>query len=390
MIEINDKRLCSGCGACMNICPKDVISMREDDEGCRYPIINKKLCIDCGLCEKVCPILNISSIASKEQIGYPLYYAGQLIQKEELTTVSSGGAFWAIGQALISNGGVVYGVIQSGVDVILHSRAETIEELKKMRRSKYLQSDTGYIYRQVKMDLNNGRDVLFTGTGCQIAALFSFLKKKYDNLYTCDVVCHGVPSDRVWRQYREEKQKSETKVIQDLNFRDKTKGWSKNQYCITYEDGSEEREWIGTQLFHAGYLEGLFLRPSCGSCKFAKIPRKSDITLADYWKYRGKFIDEYGDLGVSLIVVNNPHGGVLLNKCHEYLELEQSSEQLALQSCRHLWNTPIESPWRNNFFALFYAKGYYVAAQKYIGYNPILYRIKNKISRILNSRSNED
>lgn len=388
MIEIKDKRRCSGCGACINICPKQIISYKEDDEGFIYPSVDKEYCIDCHLCEKACTYIDDKwKLSIQKHDCFPIFYAGQLIDKDELQNVSSGGAFWAFALAIISLNGIVYGAAQKNVDNIFHVRAANIKEAYNLRRSKYFQSDTKNTFTQVKDDLKNGKIVLFSGTGCQIAGLKSFLGKDYPHLYTCDVVCHGVPSRRVWRKYREEKESKEGKKITELVFRNKSIGWSNNQYKIIYNDGTVEMERSTKQLFHAGYLKGLFYRPSCGSCKFSTIPRLSDITLADFWKYEGRFHDaKKNNVGVSLISVNSPKGEKILKMSRSYLDYEETSKDLALKSCRHLNSHPFENAERAHFFKMFFEEGYYAAAQKYIEQArtmPISKRIMRLIRKII-------
>ena len=388
MIEIIDPKLCTGCGACVNICRQNIISLKEDKNGFYYPFVQKEGCIDCGLCEDVCPCkIHTNKGQINSSVDYPKFYAGQLIKKEELFEVSSGGASWAIVESILEEKGVVYGARQRNVDIVEHVRAESIEEAKELRRSKYLQSDTKYTFREVKKDLQRGKIVLYCGTGCQIAGLLSFLRKPYDNLYTCDIVCHGVPSQKVWRKYREEKEKKESKHIIDLVFRDKSIGWLENQYKITYDDGSVEKERSTLHPFHAGYLAGIFYRPSCGCCQFAKLPRSSDLTLADFWKYNGKFHSSDNNIGVSLITVNSKKGEFLLEKSKKYLETEETSKELALSSCHHLQNCPVENPYRSAFFSYFNKHGYFKAAQKYIFKEETFTDcIKRIIKRIINHR----
>ena len=367
MININNPRECTGCGACVNICPKHTIFLREDEDGFCYPHVEKTNCINCGLCENVCPFQN-KTYQKSEYAGseYPIFYAGQLNNKEELFEVSSGGAVWALVKTILAEGGIIYGAEQKNVDTIEHVRADNITKAKKLRRSKYLQSNTKNTFNEVKKDLEEGNFVLYCGTGCQIAGLLSFLHKQYDNLFTCDIVCHGVPSQRVWRQYRKEKENKEKKRIVDLVFRDKSGGWQNNQYKITYDDGSIEKQKSTIHPFHAGYLSGLFYRPSCGSCKFAALPRSSDLTLADFWKYDGKLFDNDKNLGVSLITVNSKKGEILLEKSKEYMRIEKTSKEIACSSCRHLQNSPIENPCRTDFFTYFNRNGYIKAVEKYI------------------------
>lgn len=385
MIEIRDKKECTGCGACVNACPTQIISLCEDIEGFTYPEVDTSKCIECHLCERVCPMLDKQKMLCHKIDGFPQFYSGQLMCKNDLMEVSSGGAFWAFAQTVIEQGGVVYGAEQTEVDVISHTRVDNIEDAKRLRRSKYFQSNTGFTFRQVKEDLKTGKMILYSGTGCQIAGLKSYLGKRYDNLYTCEVVCHGVPSRIVWKAYRKEKEEREGKRITDLVFRDKSAGWSKNQYKITYQDGTIEKEASTKQLFHAGYLRGLFYRPSCGSCRFASIPREADITLADYWKYQGRFHSAEKDMGVSLIVINSEQGRLLLQKSSVFLEYDKTDEELAKYSCKHLDEHPFENPERAAFFDLFFKNGYYAAAEKYIVSNMnrgMFMRIAQKMKKL--------
>ncbi|MBR4330322.1 MAG: Coenzyme F420 hydrogenase/dehydrogenase, beta subunit C-terminal domain, partial [Candidatus Riflebacteria bacterium] len=379
MFNFTDKKLCSGCNACENICPKYAITMAEDDEGAIYPSVDPEKCISCGLCEKVCPFRSndLNLLRNNEK---PLFFAAQLKNKQELQEVSSGGAFWGLVQYIISKKGLVYGVVQKNVDHINHIRVDNLEDAKKLRRSKYFQSSTSGIYLEVKNDLNNGKTVLFSGVPCQIAALKSFLGKKYENLYTCEVVCHGVPVKNAWRSYRKEKEQKIGKRIVDLVFRDKSKGWSNNQYKITYEDGSSEYELSVKNPYHRGYLEGLFYRPSCGSCPFSKIPKVADLTLADYWQYKGS-LNEYCNMGVSLVSVNNAHGLSLLDKSREFLEIEKTSRINALKSCRHINNCPEENPQRNDFISHLLKYGYHSASDMFL--NSIVDKNKNSSNYFL-------
>lgn len=387
MIEIVDKFKCTGCGACLACCSVGAITLQEDEEGFRYPIVNQHICVKCNRCNYVCPMLSNDYGVPKENLNFePSFYAAQLFNESDLFEVSSGGAFWAFAQTIINENGIVYGAVQKDVDNIVHMRADNIEDMKMMRRSKYFQSDIGENYRRAKEDLETGKLVLFSGTGCQIAGLNKFLGKSYNNLFSCDVVCHGVPSMAAWRSYRKEKENIENKRIVGLIFRDKSNGWSNNQYKIIYSDGTIEKERSTQQIFHAGYLQGLFYRPSCGCCKFSNIPRVSDITLADYWLYQGNLLKQKGDIGVSLIVVNNEHANILLEKSKRYLNIESTSRELALKSCRHLDEHPSQNPNRDSFFNMLKKEGYYTAAEKYVKIeknSSLFKKAYNKINKIL-------
>ena len=383
IIQIIDKRHCSGCLSCMNECPIEAIGVHFDREGFFYPKVDERKCIHCGRCEKVCPYRREGhgTLTENKQSNIK-YYAAQLKNNQDLLQVSSGGAFWALAQAILEVNGVVYGAAQVKVGKVQHIRATTIAEAEKIRRSKYLQSDIGWCYRSVRNDLELGVSVLFSGTGCQVAGLYGFLKKKYSNLYTCEVVCHGVPSAKIWDIYQKEKEISVGSSMESVVFRDKSQGWSRNQYEIVYKNGLIEKEFSIKHAFHAGYLQGLFYRPSCGVCPFAKLPRIADITLADYWRYQGLLRPKGEDLGVSLVVVNNCQGEMLLRKAGKFLKVELADEQNAISSCRHLSHIPSENQKREVFIDTVLEEGYHVAAERYI-HMSLWRRLKNKIKRIL-------
>ena len=196
MIDIKEKNNCCGCSACVQICPKQCISMAADNEGFLYPQVNSAICIDCGLCEKVCPVINQS--APREPL---VVYAAKNNNEDIRLKSSSGGIFTLLAEKVIEEGGVVFGAKFDADWNVVHDYTETIEGLAAFRGSKYVQSIIGDNFKTAKQFLNNGRKVLFSGTPCQIAGLKKYLRKEYDNLLTVDVVCHGVPSPMVWRDY---------------------------------------------------------------------------------------------------------------------------------------------------------------------------------------------
>lgn len=199
MIDILDKKDCCGCSSCVQRCPKQCITLKEDNEGFLYPIVNKEICISCGLCEKVCPVL------SQGEPRKPLkVYAAKNQDEEIRRQSSSGGVFTLLAEQVIREGGVVFGAIFDENWEVKHDFAETIEGLAPFRGSKYVQSRIDDNYKKAERFLNQGRKVLFSGTPCQIAGLKRFLRNEYDNLLTVDFVCHGVPSPGVWRQYLKE------------------------------------------------------------------------------------------------------------------------------------------------------------------------------------------
>lgn len=364
MPNLADMRACTGCGACADACAAGALAFVEDAEGFARPQVDASRCRDCGRCMQVCPALRADhAVPAANREAAPVFFAARLRDAALLDAVSSGGACWALMCATLARGGVVYGATQVEVGRVCHRRVETLEEARALRRSKYLPSDTRGVYGSVRRDLEAGRTVLFTGTGCQVAGLNAFLGRTYPALVTCEVVCHGIPSMLAWRSYRAEKEAAVGKRMVDLVFRDKGLGWKRNAYRIMYADGSEERERTTTQLFHAGYLRGLFYRPSCGSCPYASLPRVADVTLADFWTYAGPLASERG---VSLVCVNNARGRAALDAAGGFLEWEQVPRAAALASCRHLSRHPVENPRRAAFLETLRQEGYHAAAQRFM------------------------
>ena len=334
MIEILDKNNCCGCEACVQACPKRCISFEEDAEGFRYPLVDKTVCIGCGLCEKVCPVLNQAEERKPLEV-----YAAKNHDEQELLKSSSGGIFILIAKTVIHHGGVVFGAKFDKEWNVIHAYAETGGDVEAFMGSKYVQSRIGNTYKEAKSFLETGRQVLFSGTSCQIAGLKRFLRKKYDNLLTVDVICHGVPSPKVWRMYLEEikrnARKGENSVsyplthliserdahgesiqIKSISFRDKRLGWKKYSFALTLAkaiaDGKQNT--VSLSCIHREdpymkvFLKNIILRPSCYSCSAKGGRSMSDITIADFWGVEKVLPDFDDDRGVGLLMVNTEQG----------------------------------------------------------------------------------
>lgn len=309
-----DKILCCGCMACYNTCKFGAISIQENEQGFLEPIINKEICKSCGACAKVCPVLN-----AKEEISvgdYPRAYA--VINKDENTRAnsSSGGVFTLLALNILNNGGVVFGAAFNDNNMVEHIMVEHIDDINKLQGSKYLQSSIGNSYKKAEEMLNMGRNVLFTGTPCQIEGLKAYLNKEYENLYTQDVICHGVPSPKVWREYIKH---LNIKGKISINFRNKKNGWKK--FALSLKSGNKDYlEYHGENMFMRAFLKNICLRKSCYNCSFKKYVRNSDITLADFWGIDKILPDMFDNKGTSLVVVNNPKGKDMLNYILKYVK----------------------------------------------------------------------
>ena len=323
MIQITKKQNCSGCHACVAVCPKDCISMHRDKEGFLYPIADKSSCINCGLCEKACQSIN--PIKSE---SIPKAYAAYNKNEDIRMKSSSGGAFTLIAEYIIDRGGAVFGAAFDEELNVHHVCVERKEDLYRLRGSKYIQSTIGETYKTAKQILNQGRYVLFTGTPCQIDGLLHYLNKKYDKLYTQDIICHGVPSPTVWQKYLKYQGSAYGGEVDRKSlpaFRRKDEGWKRFSVSYRFTDDTEYRQTLDKDLFMNAFLSNICLRPSCYNCHSKSLKRNSDITLADFWGIENELPEMFDDKGTSLVLVNSDKGLKLFNDISEnmkYMEID--------------------------------------------------------------------
>lgn len=325
MEEIVLKSRCTGCAACASICPKNAIEMKIDNNGFKYPYINKEKCIDCGLCKKICPVL-ASNKEEKQKRAYACYNNNEF----ERLASSSGGIFVLLAKWFIQNNGVVFGACFDDSFCVVHSYAENEDDLKKFMTSKYVQSDLKDSFKKVKEFLSKGRYVLFTGTPCQVEGLISYLGKNYDRLYTQDIVCHGVPSPKVWEKYKEYRKDVDSDSPKEINFRNKDNGWSQYNYCFKYND-KIYKSFFKDDLFSRAFLNNISLRESCYDCTFKNCNRNSDITLADFWGINNILPEMNDNKGVSLIIVNSLKGRNLLDSIKAEITIKETNYEEAIK-----------------------------------------------------------
>lgn len=301
MIRILDNSQCCGCEACRSICPRQCILMKEDNEGFLYPEVNLSDCIDCRLCEKVCPILH----PSKERMPIAVYAAKHCDDNMRLAS-SSGGVFTFIAEKVIDEGGVVFGARFNDQWEVIHDYVEIKEKLSCFRGSKYVQSRIGDTYKQVLHFLQSGRKVLFTGTSCQIAGLKLFLRKEYDNLLTVDIICHGVPSPKVWKKYLNEITSIDSLQVTNVSFRNKQEGWKNFSLKVEMKGKRLYLKSFKSDLYFDFFLSNMILRPSCYSCPAKSGKSCSDITLGDFWGIENVCPEFDDDKGCSVVLIYNP------------------------------------------------------------------------------------
>lgn len=333
MIEIkeNNKEKCCGCTTCMNICPVNAIEMIPDDEGFLYPIVNKEKCINCGLCEKTCPIVNKKRAEGKIEEAYAL----RTKNEEILKTSTSGGFFTPIANWTLKNDGVVIGVgfgDEKRVEHIVITN-ENKERLPELRGSKYVQSYLGNIFKQAKEFLDAGKKVLFSGTPCQVQGLIKFLNKNYDNLITVDLICHGVPSPKLWKQYVEYQEKKHNSKIKKVNFRNKTYGYHSGTMKLEFDNGKKYYGSARIDYMLKSFFTEISSRPCCYDCKFKDRKHISDFTIFDSWSINRTTNDKVkdDDRGYTNIFVNSDKGKKMLKKIEQDYILYEIDIDKAIQ-----------------------------------------------------------
>lgn len=324
MIQITDKKNCCGCNACGDICAHKAITFKTDIEGFWYPDVDTTKCTDCGLCEKVCPILEPAKKTA--QFDTPIVYAAYTKDMKLRLDSTSGGIHSMLAMAVYAKHGYVGGAIYRDDHTVCHIVSNDPNRLDEIRSSKYLQSSLEGQFQEVKKLLNSGELVFYCGTPCHIHALYKYLRKEYENLYTCDFICRGVNSPKVFLRYMDMLEKQYGAKATQIKFKNKKWGWHNFSMRVNFANGKEYCQDRWHDLFFIGYLQaGNFSRPSCYDCKFKGFPQKADITLADFWGIENldKSMDQ--DKGTSLVLVNSEKGRELFDSIKEGLIYRQFS-----------------------------------------------------------------
>ena len=341
MFEVLEKSKCCGCAACFSSCPHQAISMRIDNEGFEYPVINQQKCVDCGLCQKVCPVIQYDNkqvqrdAHNDAQIGYAARnknYAQRLIS-------SSGSIFPPIAEWILENNGIVVGAAYDEQFNVVHKIIDSTDGLEDIQGSKYLQckaDNTTFI--RIRDELKARRLVLYAGMACQVEGLKAFLRKEYENLYTIDLICMGIPSPVVWQTYLNTFFEGEK--LLHVNFKEKSIGW--NTFCFYIKTDKREFKEIGMENL---YLQSMFrswnMRPSCFQCPFKKKERSSDFTLADCWG-ACKLVPEINDnKGLSSVIVHSKKGQDLWEILSDRIDCREISiDDIATGNSNLIQNKP--------------------------------------------------
>ena len=300
-----DRNHCCGCSACASVCPQGCISMVFDAEGFIYPSVDTTKCVNCNLCDKVCPALT-----SRQDAEPKGTFAAHFVDDSIVKSSSSGGIFTVLAQYVISKRGVVYGAHYDDKMNVVYSCAYTNENVAKFRGSKYVQARINDCYQDVAQKLKQGVIVLFTGTPCQIAGLKTFLRKPYDNLFTMEVVCHGVPSEKVWHKHLQViKEKYFAGFdISNVIFRYKENDWRSYKLRYVSCNNNVYDTPRGEDAFFLGFVKCLYSRPSCEKCQFKNGVSGADLTVGDLWGVEMILGNRGNLLGESLVIVNTDRG----------------------------------------------------------------------------------
>lgn len=381
-MKLCDRSLCSGCSACMAVCPANAITMQPDDRGFLYPAVDEKICLSCGMCDKLTENLKNHMTCQPHSKEPKATYA--VIHQDENRRMASqsGGLFFALAETVLESGGVVYGCGYVDNVHAAHIRAENIEGIEKMRGSKYVQSDMGDCMKSVAADLKSGKTVMFSGTPCQVAgieALIKTLNIKRDKFFSCDLVCHGVPSPKILEQYLQVIQHKYKSNITRVNLRCKELGgWHVPVEKIEFENGKAYEAKTYADL----YYSNLCFRKSCESCQYAKLNRPGDITMADCLGIEKCRPDLWNDnKGISLALIQTEAGTELFEKSNEKLRCEKLMENECIQpQLKRPHDVPKE---KEKFWNDYKHMSFERLMKKYTIYGGIRFKVKRKLKKFL-------
>ena len=335
MLQITDKEMCCGCNACVQACPASCIKMVEDGEGFSYPKVDEGRCIDCGMCEKVCPVRNPYQPREAREV-----YAARSMNTLTRENSSSGGVFMELARWVLGQGGVVFGARFTKDWRVEHASAQTEEGVRAFCGSKYVESRVGETFKEARECLKQDRWVLFSGTSCQISALNHFLRKEYDKLLTVEVVCHGVPSTKLWHAYLDYITGKHPEEIRDIRFRSKETGW-KNFSFVCDMGHRRTQETFRRNPYMRAFLSDSLLRPSCYSCACKMFATESDLALADYWGVWHLQPEADDDRGTGLVFVHTEK----VRKVLEALPVKMDKVVMPIEKLRE-YNPAIGKPAR--------------------------------------------
>lgn len=360
MIDKVSVQECAICGACINACPVDAISLDKVHLDFRYPQINEDICIHCSQCEKACPILGNKG---KPGEGYPVAFAAKSENDPMRMRSSSGGVFYELADQMLRDGGYVCGAVFDDEFHVKHILSNAKEDMLRMMGSKYAQSDVGYCYREVKDVLEKGCKVLFSGCPCQVAGLRTFLGKEYPNLVLVELICHGIPSDHMLQTYIGMQERKYGARLTRMEFRNKKKGWHNSSVRMEFGHHRTYSKPEAADAYMNGFLGSVTLKPTCYQCHFRNFTAGSDIILGDFWGAEVELpVDD--NKGISAILVNSGKGMDVLDRCN--LTLTPANVETVIKYNRNLLCSAAPSPQRSSFYASADTNGLEEAIRRYL------------------------
>lgn len=377
-VNVLDKRLCCGCSACANICPKKCIQMQPDECGFLYPIIDKDGCIGCEMCNKVCPVTN----PINKEISPMSVNAAWSKNKDLRYNSTSGGIFSELANYVVIQGGSVAGAAYGEFGVVEHHIENDIKGIERLRQSKYVQSNMKDIYVKIRLLLEK-QTVLFCGTPCQVAALKNFLGKNTSNLITVDFICRGVNSPKAYRSWLQELEGKYSARVKRVWFKYKEEGWKKSPRCtrIDFDNGTKIVQKGSENTFMCGYLgANLYIRPSCSACKFKGNYRGSDITVGDFWGIKEAMDD---DGGTSLLQINTQKGLQLVEGIRKKINIFECSSDDVLAGNICMYESVTINPKSEEFLRKLDGNILFSKLVDKYSKKTLLKRIRSKLGRMI-------
>ncbi len=376
MIDIHSKTDCSGCAACESTCGHSCIRMQADAEGFVYPVVDVEKCVGCGLCDQVCPFTNVLGKNNISEI-----IAAKNKDNNDRFHSSSGGIFRLLAENVLENHGIVVGCRFDENMEAIHSIAENNSELEPMMSSKYVQSNTEGIYKTIRKNLRDGKLVLFSGVPCQVAALKNFLLKPYDNLITVDVLCHGVPSPKFFKEYREKLERRYGGKTRSLSFRWKEKSWKRLYINAVFQNKKRHFLYAGYDSYMQLFLSDRLQRPSCFHCPYNSLQRPGDISLGDFWGIGKQDYDFDDNKGVSMVLINNETGSRIWSEISGKTTFFETDIDTAIAGNKVLIQHLPTQAKRDEFYAEYVANGYDAAVSKFAPEASVLNQLYHNFMR---------
>lgn len=363
-ILVDKKEYCCGCGACKAACKINAITMKRDEYGFEYPVIDENKCVGCKKCMNICAYQN-SNNRSKTACAF-----AAVSKNTDIMHSASGGVFASVATEFINNGGIVAGCSLESNDGRLEPKHITVDnfyDLHKLLGSKYVHSDTSEIFEKIKSLLNDNKNILFSGTPCQVDALYSYLGKRYDNLYTIDLICHGVPGKKMFSDYIS-MLSNKYGIIKEFIFRDKKRGLTFVSRALCENNGKEKYKYIqyGESSYYSNFLRCNIYRECCYSCKYADEKRSGDITIGDFWGIKNQHPELFdgnhnefdSDKGISCILQNTEQGKRLIEHYGKGLSMYPSSFEKIAKENKQLSEPSVPKGNREEIMNIYKLKGY--------------------------------